>query len=346
MSIYKGSASEGSRAASLLKKREQQQLESKLKMEQIEKETNRATATISDKFAATADNLEERMKVSTYGLVTLEQMKAHREAVEAERLRLQTEAAKPAPQSQPLKKKAVQATGALSFALDEDEDDDADDDERSSKSQKSKAASSSAEDPSAKRKRFGKDPSVDTSFLPDKDRQEAERLAHERKLDELRAKREAVKQEKIMITYSYWDGSGNRRQIELKKGNTISEFLSACLQDLRKEFSELRGVSSESLIYVKEDLIIPHHYSFYDFIVTKARGKSGPLFNFDVHDDVRLEQDYNVEKDESHAGKVLLRGWYEHHKHIFPASRWEAYDPSKKWESYTISDKKAGQGTH
>lgn len=29
------------------------------------------------------------------------------------------------------------------------------------------------------------------------------------------------------------------------------------------------------------------HYSFYDLIVTKARGKSGPLFHFDVHDDVR-----------------------------------------------------------
>lgn len=28
-------------------------------------------------------------------------------------------------------------------------------------------------------------------------------------------------------------------------------------------------------------------FSFYDLIVTKARGKSGPLFHFDVHDDIR-----------------------------------------------------------
>lgn len=40
------------------------------------------------------------------------------------------------------------------------------------------------------------------------------------------------------------------------------------------------------------------HYTFYDFIINKARGKSGPLFNFDVHDDVRLIQDATVEKDE------------------------------------------------
>ena len=70
-----------------------------------------------------------------------------------------------------------------------------------------------------------------------------------------------------------------------------------------------RGITSEGLIYIKEDLLIPAHYSFYDFIVTKARGKSGPLFNFDVHDDVRMVGDASVEKDESHAGKIILRSW-------------------------------------
>lgn len=38
----------------------------------------------------------------------------------------------------------------------------------------------------------------------------------------------------------------------------------------------------------------------------KARGKSGPLFSFDVKDDVRLINDATVEKEESHAGKVTL----------------------------------------
>jgi protein FAM50 len=65
------------------------------------------------------------------------------------------------------------------------------------------------------------------------------------------------------------------------------------------------------------------HYTFYDFIVNKARGKSGPLFNFDVHDDVRMLADATVEKNESHAGKVVTRSYYNRNKHIFPASRWE-----------------------
>ena len=89
-------------------------------------------------------------------------------------------------------------------------------------------------------------------------------------------------------------------------------------------------------MYIKEDLIIPHEYSFYDLIITKARGKSGPLFHFDVHDDVRITHDVRVEKDESHPGKVVLRSWYERNKHIFPASRWEIYDPKKERGKYTI----------
>ena len=39
---------------------------------------------------------------------------------------------------------------------------------------------------------------------------------------------------------------------------------------------------------------------------------------------------------QSHAGKVVERHWYDKNKHIFPASRWEIYDPTKKWERYTI----------
>lgn len=66
---------------------------------------------------------------------------------------------------------------------------------------------------------------------------------------------------------------------------------------------------------------------------------------------------------QSHAGKIVTRGWYERNKHIFPASRWEVvsaaapavlcgavltvllccvarcsvqYDPSLKFDKYTI----------
>ena len=35
-----------------------------------------------------------------------------------------------------------------------------------------------------------------------------------------------------------------------------------------------------------------------DFIKNKVRGKSGPLFCFDVHDDVRLKGDHRIARDE------------------------------------------------
>nr|CDS30161.1 protein FAM50 [Hymenolepis microstoma] len=190
-----------------------------------------------------------------------------------------------------------------------------------------------------KRRRLGKNPDVDTSFLPDIDRDEEEKQLREELRREWHAKQAAIKEEEINITYSYWDGSGHRRQVKVKKGHSIHLFLHRCLEQLRKDFSELRAASADQMMYIKEDLIIPHHYSFYDFIVTKARGKSGPLFAFDVYDDVRIRMDASKEKEESHAGKVCLRSWYERHKHIFPASRWEPYDPAKNWDQYTISDK-------
>lgn len=190
-----------------------------------------------------------------------------------------------------------------------------------------------SEEPAPKKSKFRKNPNVDTSFLPDREREEEERRERERLRKEWLEQQEQLKQEEIEITYSYWDGSGHRKSVTCKKGDSISTFLEKC----RQQFPELRAVSVDNMMYVKEDLIIPHHHTFYDFIVNKARGKSGPLFNFDVHDDVRLLADATREKDESHAGKVVERSWYMRNKHIFPASRWEVFDPEKSYGKYTIS---------
>ena len=121
---------------------------------------------------------------------------------------------------------------------------------------------------------------------------------------------------------------------KLVKSHQVNLFLA--------RFSHLESLcdSADQLMYVKEDLILPQTNTFYDFIVTKARGKSGPLFTFDVKEDIRLQHDASIEKDESHAGKVVLRNWYERNKHIFPASRWEPYDPTKTYEKYTCHDRK------
>lgn len=271
--------------------------------------------------------LETAFKKETVGLVTREQyvekrvnIKSKIEEEEKEKLqKLQQEEEEI--QLQKLKKRKVKVDPRLSFCDDignEDED------------------TESMENNKPGKTALGKDPTVETSFLPDSEREAEEQAERERLQRQWFIEQERIKNETLEITYSYWDGTGHRRVIIVRKGDTIGEFLRSVQQQLAPEFREVRTTSVENLLYVKEDLIIPHQHSFYELIVNKARGKSGPLFHFDVHEDVRTIADATIEKDESHAGKVVERHWYEKNKHIFPASRWEIYDPSKKWERYTI----------
>ncbi|CAC5390323.1 FAM50 [Mytilus coruscus] len=333
MAHYKGAASEGGRAMILMKKRQKEQEEVEAKKKKIEEELK--IGNIQNKFATHYDAIEAQLKSNTIGLVTLDEMKAKQEDIvkkrEKQLAKKNAEAQLIEKQKEDRKKKEKMKIANLSFIMNEDEDEDEEEEEV-------------IEIPKAgtgKKKRLGKNPDVDTSFLPDRDREEEENKLREQLREEWATKQEKLKNEEIEITYSYWDGSGHRRQVRMRKGNSIQQFLQKCLEGLRKEFNDLKSVTVDQLMYVKEDLIIAQHYTFYDFIVTKARGKSGPLFNFDVHEDVRLVSDASVEKDESHAGKVCLRSWYERNKHIFPASRWEPYDPEKRWDSYTVSDKNA-----
>ena len=44
----------------------------------------------------------------------------------------------------------------------------------------------------------------------------------------------------------------------MKKGDTIGSFLELVRKQLEPDFRELKLLSTEKLLYVKEDLIIPH----------------------------------------------------------------------------------------
>lgn len=185
-----------------------------------------------------------------------------------------------------------------------------------------------------------KDPTIDTSFLPDQQRekdltQERKRLEHEWKIQQA-----TLRQTPLTVTYSYWDGSGHRRSVDIKQGDTIGSFLESVRRTLCVEFRELSNIAADALLYIKEDLILPHDLTFYDLIVSKARGKSGPLFEHSVVEDVRLgPTDVRQETTESHPGKIVQRHWYERNKHIFPACRWEVFDPTKNYGKYSIGDR-------
>ena len=75
-----------------------------------------------------------------------------------------------------------------------------------------------------------KNPGVDTSFLPDREREMKEFKEREQLRMKWQTEQDKIKAEKITITYSYWDGSGHRRDMKMNKGATIEMFLQSALR--------------------------------------------------------------------------------------------------------------------
>lgn len=353
---------EGNTSGARAMRLEQQRLDDQASFESAKKrkldETSHSALHIHGKFqsARMGTREEKAFKAKTVGLVTAEEFAAltneqegkgdnDRELTPDEKVAFEKKqraaAKKKAKLSKKKKKERKQRAALLSFGGDEEDDEDEEGNPSTSTTSTSITSTSIVNSKTKTNKASKKDPSIDTSFLPDKDREDAARAERIRLEQEWTDQQEHIKEQKLQITYSYWDGSGHRRTCTITKGDSVGDgFLEVVRKDLSRDFRELKNVACDALLYVKEDLILPHDITFYDLIATQARGKSGPLFHFDVRDDIRTGPlDIRIEKDESHPGKVVERSWYEKNKHIFPASRWEVYDPSKNYGGYTIAGK-------
>lgn len=395
MAFFPGATKDQMRAEQLVKRRQQEHEQIEAKKKKIE-EDNRMQA-IEEKFKAHYDAVEQLLKTDTVGLVSLDEMKKKQEEmINAREQQLARE--KEAKLNDSTKNQHGQRKDAnghrkpnkLSFADEWEEEqqqqDDDDEEEEKAKAQTKISAPAISLDENSitdensndsssmneltqaeldrmvaaatKKKRLGKNPDVDTSFLPDKDREEEERILREKLRQEWVEKQQKLKNEEVDLVHSYWDGSGHRRSIRIKKKMTIHMFLTKALECLRREniFNELKSASVDQLIFVKDDVILPHHYSFYDFIVTRARGRTGLLFpftetiklptaivevpatatttGFNSVEGAPASNESAAAGPSSHAGKICLRSWYERNKHIFPACRWEPYDPEKRWNAH------------
>ncbi|MCJ1314149.1 hypothetical protein MMC25_007829 [Agyrium rufum] len=129
---------------------------------------------------------------------------------------------------------------------------------------------------------------------------------------------------------------------------------------------EWARVGVDDLMLVKGEIIIPHHYKFHHFIINKTLGHgSVPLFPYSAQAPMAKTSDSRsgtrspspallsrpipkakrpnptviTEEDKELEGydfdpnttKVVDRRWYERNKHIFPASVWEEFDPTKDY---------------
>ena len=164
------------------------------------------------------------------------------------------------------KKRKKTQKSTLSFALDDEGDEQESSVNGTSSNSPAPGSGADEDGKPAKKSKLGKNPAVDTSFLPDREREEMERKEREELRQEWLRKQEELKNEDIEVTYSYWDGSGHRKSVmvrghvaarttrfsyfhhaQCKKGDTIAQFLEKC----RQQFPELRGVSVDNLMYIK-----------------------------------------------------------------------------------------------
>ena len=130
--------------------------------------------------------------------------------------------------------------------------------------------------PKPKRIKFGKDPSVNTSFLPDREREEQERIQREKEREEWLKKQEEIKAETVDLQFAYYDGLSHLGTVTIKKGEPIFNFIDRAKQ----QFAAIRDIATEGLLFAKDDIIIPHEMSLYYFAAHNVQGKYGPLFEF------------------------------------------------------------------
>ncbi|CAK7216674.1 hypothetical protein SBRCBS47491_002908 [Sporothrix bragantina] len=205
-------------------------------------------------------------------------------------------------------------------------------------------------------------------------KQEAEREVLRK---EFQALQDAVKASPVAIPFVFFEGANlPGGVVSVKKGDPVWLFLDrsrkvgARLGVGEKKASKARlhwaRINVDDLMLVRGNLIIPHHYTFYFFLINKTLGPGGDrVFNY--RSDTATPQaapaplttpraasssgggngDDDVEEDFSHLEgasddpsltKVVDRRWYERNKHIYPASLWQEFDPEEDYVNQVRRD--------
>lgn len=124
-----------------------------------------------------------------------------------------------------------------------------------------------------------RDTTIDSSFIKTKKEELKENRLKEQIRQEFVEAQSRIKQEEIEIPFVYFDGAGvPGEDITVKKGDPIWVFLDKTRKG-KKEFH--RGTTVDDILFVKDNIIIPHNYDIYYFMVNPVETKKGPLFNFD-----------------------------------------------------------------
>jgi hypothetical protein len=155
-----------------------------------------------NKFSSNTSRMEEQLKNDTVGLVTLDEFtKRKNEIIEEEKKKVLA--------SQSVKKKPKRSlqTSVLSFADELEEEEII----PKKKTKLEEYVISNMYNIESEKKGIVKNPFIDTSFLPDKVKEERERNERKMLQQQYLEEQERIKEEEIEVTYSYWDGTGHRK---------------------------------------------------------------------------------------------------------------------------------------
>lgn len=195
---------------------------------------------------------------------------------------------------------------------------------------------------------------------------------------EFLAIQETVKATEIVLPFVFFDGANlPGGACKMRKGDHIWLFLErsrkvganqgAGQKERSTSRKEWARVSVDDLMLVRGEVIVPHHFDFYHFLINKIDGRKGRrLFEYsstaeldpnptndEPFDPLSSLNEYKqktsgmvTEADSSLEGyhddptltKVVDRRWYERNKHIYPASVWEEYDPNKPFSNAARKD--------
>ncbi|KAL8716782.1 MAG: hypothetical protein Q9225_005920 [Loekoesia sp. 1 TL-2023] len=291
------------------------------------------------------------------------------------------------PNPPPKKKRKPAAKGKVSFGIEDEEGDNDKSVESSTATPRSvtpdavpsRTASPATE--TTEKRRIG--PNANVTIVPKAMTKSAllrEAQTREQLRKEFLAMQETVKATEIIIPFVFYDGTNiPGGACKVKKGDHIWLFLDRSRKvgaelgvgggEKNSSRREWARVGVDDLMLVRGEIIIPHHYDFYYFIVNKTLGHSStPLFDYSstttiptlksntsspspsaspeplTYDPLarpkKLQNsgavtpsDTNLEgaNDDPNFTKVVDRRWYERNKHIFPASVWEEFDSGRDY---------------
>ena len=310
------------------------------------------------------------------------------------------------PHGPPPKKKRKQlAKGKLSFGVDDEDLNNAESnippaaetqktnhsDGETSGSPPAPPSHNASHTPTEKQKRLG--PNASLSAAAPKAMTKSALLREAQTREQLRKEflsmQEAVKAAEIIIPFVFYDGTNiPGGACKVKKGDHIWLFLDRSRKvgaelgvgggEKAKSRNEWARVGVDDLMLVRGEIIIPHHYELYYFIINKTLGPNGkPLFDYaatvvpsqlqspspisdnDSFDPITsapsspkmkrtnnnnngliAAADRHLEgaSDDPNFTKVVDRRWYERNKHIFPASVWEEFEPGKDYANGVRKD--------